>query len=214
MITPSSGFPRPAAAAAFDSAHAAQPAKSTGQTEDAKAAAQANTTASSLRSQQNKQILQASMDVSIKSGGSSLALLYRTAIDHINLELEPELGPNAIGSAPADMFTPEATAGRILSLSTAFFDAYAAQPKNKDLDSETVARNFVDLIRGGFERGFGEARDILGGLGVLGADSPIKQGINQTYALVMKGYDDFLASKLNTRPTADTPPQDAGTAAL
>jgi len=113
------------------------------------------------------------------------------------------LGPNAIGSAPdTEMFTPEATAGRILALSTAFFDAYAAQPKNKDLDSETVARNFVDLIRGGFERGFGETRDILSGLGVLGADSPIEQGINQTYALVMKGYDDFLATKLAASPTS------------
>ena len=38
----------------------------------------------SLRQQQNVQILQASMDVSIQSGDSSLALLYRTAIDRIN----------------------------------------------------------------------------------------------------------------------------------
>lgn len=110
--------------------------------------------------------------LSIKSTDSSLTLLYRTAIDRINLALEPELGPNAIGSAPAETFTPEATAGRILSLSTAFYDAYAAQPKNKDLDSETLARNFVDLIRGGFERGFGEARDILSGLDTLGPDRP------------------------------------------
>ncbi len=57
-----------------------------------------------------------------------------------------------------------------------------------------MARNFVDLIRGGFERGLGEARDILSGLGVLGADSPTEQGFNQTYALVMKGYEDFLAA--------------------
>jgi len=75
-----------------------------------------------------------------------------------------------------------------------------------------VARNFVDLIRGGFEQGFGEARDILSGLGVLGADSPVEQGINQTYALVMKGYDDFLATKLNTVPAANTPLQDTSTA--
>jgi len=212
MITPSIAFPRPAPSAALDLARAAQPVKNAEQTEDAKASTQIKTTASNLRSQQNKGILQASMEVSIKSADSSLALLYRTAIDRINLELEPELGPNAIGSGPADMYTPEATAGRILSLSTAFFDAYAAQPKNKDLDSETVARNFVDLIRGGFERGFGEARDILGGLGVLGADSPIEQGINQTYALVMKGYDDFLAAKLNPQPAANTPPQDTSAA--
>ncbi len=194
MITPSIGLPYPGASAALNSTRAAQ----------------ANTTPSTQRSQQNKQIVQASMDVSIKSADSSLALLYRTAIDRINLVLEPELGPNAIGSAPTEMFTPEATAGRILSLSTAFYDAYAAQ--HKDQDAKTVARNFVDLIRGGFERGFGEARDILGGLNVLGADSPIEQGINQTYALVMKGYDDFLAAKLNPQPAASTPPQDTSAA--
>ncbi len=122
---------------------------------------------SSLRQQQNVQILQASMDVSIQSGDSSLALLYRTAIDRINEYLEPELGPNAIGGKDAPDGSPEGTAGRILSLSTAFYDAYAALAKNKDKDPDTLARVFVDLIRGGFERGFGEARDILSGMGVL-----------------------------------------------
>ena len=160
---------------------------------------------SSLRQQQNVQILQASMDVSIQSGDSSLALLYRTAIDRINEYLEPELGPNAIGGKDAPDGSPEGTAGRILSLSTAFYDAYAALAKNKDKDPDTLARDFVDLIRGGFERGFGEARDILSGLGVLGEDSPIEQGINKTYALVMQGYDDFLANKLGTRQATDTP---------
>lgn len=145
------------------------------------------------------------MDVSIRSGDSSLTLLYRTAIDRINEYLEPELGPNAIGSANMPDNTPEGTAGRILSLSTAFYDAYAAQSRNKDKDAETLARDFVALIRKGFEQGFGEARDILSGLGVLGGESPIGQGINKTYALVMQGFDDFLASKLGTGTKADTP---------
>ncbi len=210
MITTSPGLTRLDTSAALDSARAAQKAKSAEQTPGVKASAQANTTASTQRSQQNKQILQASMDVSIKSADSSLALLYRTAIDRINAVLEPELGPNAISSTPTDQFTPEATAGRILSLSTGFYDAYAAQ--HTDQDSETVVRNFVDLIRGGFERGFGEARDILSGLNVLGADSPIEQGINQTYALVMKGYDDFLTTKLHPSPAANTTPQDTSAA--
>jgi hypothetical protein len=138
------------------------------------------------------------MDVSIQSGNASLTLLYRKAIDRINELLANGLGlaPNAIGRAEAPDNTPDATAGRIFSLSTAFFDAFAAQGKNKDKAPGALAREFVDLILGAFERGFGEANDILSGLNVLGEDSPIEQGINQTYALVMKGYDDFLASKL------------------
>ena len=152
------------------------------------------------------------MDVSIQSSNSSLTLLYRTAIDRINEYLEPELGPNAIGGKGAPDGTPEATAGRILSLSTAFYDAYAAQAKNKDKDPETLARDFVGLIRSGFERGFGEARDILTGLGVMGVDSPIEQGISKTYALVMQGFDDFLASKLGSKTAANAAPKDSSAA--
>jgi len=153
----------------------------------------------SLRQQQNVQILQASMDVSIQSGDASLALLYRTAIDRINEFLGPELGPDAIAGASGQDNSPEGTAGRILALSTALYDAYAA--RHTDKDAETVARDFVALIRGGFEAGFGEARDILSGLGVLGEGSLVATGIQKTYELVMKGYDDFLASKL--APPAD-----------
>ena len=202
MVTPSIGFPRTATPAASNPA-----VGNTAQAKEAKATTDVDSTSpSSLRSQQNAQILQASMDVSIQSGNSSLTLLYRTAIDRINEFLAPELGPNAIGTADAPDASPEATAGRILSLSTAFYDAFAAQPKNKDKDPGALAREFVDLIRGGFESGFGEAKDILTGLNVMGADSPIEQGINKTYALVMKGFDDFLAGKLTPKPAADTPP--------
>jgi hypothetical protein len=206
MVTPSISFPRPAAPAALDATRTVQPVKNASQTQETASSASTSNSASTRRAEQNSQILQASMDVSIKSANSSLALLYRTAIDRINAVLEPELGPNAIGDTATPVHTPEATAGRILSLSTAFYDAYAAQ--NKDKDPETVARNFVDLIRGGFERGFGEAKDILTGLGVMGEDSPIEQGINKTYALVMQGFDDFLATKLGTKPAADAAPKD------
>lgn len=213
MVTPSIGFPRTATPAAPSPNNAAPSVKGTTPAEETKAPTQSKPSASDLRQQQNVQILQASMDVSIQSSNSSLTLLYRTAIDRINEFLAPELGPNAIGAADAPDASPEATAGRILSLSTAFYDAYAAQPKNKGKDTETLARDFVGLIRGGFERGFGEARDILSGLNVLGADSPIEQGINKTYALVMKGYDDFLASKLGTAATTDAPSaKDSGSA--
>lgn len=202
MVTSSVGFPRTAP----PPASAPQAVNGAAQAEEANAPTQTNPSASDLRKQQNVQILQASMDVSIQSSNSSLTLLYRTAIDRINEVLAPELGPNAIGAKDAPDASPEATAGRILSLSTAYYDAYAAQSKNKGKDTETLARDFVGLIRGGFERGFGEARDILSGLNVLGADNPIEQGINKTYALVMKGYDDFLAGKLGTATTTDAAP--------
>lgn len=156
----------------------------------------------------NAQILEASLQVSVQAGNQSMALLYRTAIDSINEYLEPELGPDAIGQAMAQNqdHSAEATAGRILSQSTAFYEAYAAQHQGEN--PEDVARNFVALIRGGFEQGFGEAEDILQGLGVLEEGSPIAAGIQKTYALVQKGYDDFLAQKLEAlrQPAPEPPP--------
>ena len=203
MSTTSIGF-APLSTPAADATRSVQPVAIAAQTQEAKTSTQTSTSPSSLRSQQNAQILQASMDVSIKSANTSLALLYRTAIDRINAMLEPEMGANALADTVAPVQTPEATAGRIVSLTTAFYDAYAGQARNQGKDPDVLIQDFVNLIRGGFEKGFGEAKDILSGLGVMGKDSPIEQGINQTYALVMQGFDDFLASKLSTKPAAAT----------
>lgn len=148
--------------------------------------------AASSRQHLNVQILQSSLEVSIQTGGKSQELVFRAAIDRINELLAPELGPDAIQGAMDQDNSPEATAGRILALSTGFFDAYAAQHPGEDGDQ--LARNFVDLIRGGFEKGFNEARDILEGLDVLSGD--IESGIMKTFELVQKGFDDFLAGKL------------------
>lgn len=155
------------------------------------------TAAASSQGQQNlrnSRILQASLQVSIQAGNDSLALLYRTAVDEINNILAPELGPNAIQNAMSQDNSAQATAGRIVGLSTAMFNAYAARYPDKDM--EVVAQDFVNVVRGGFEQGYKEAEDILNSLGVLSAGSPVAEGISQTFALVQKGYDDWLASKL------------------
>ncbi|QEA11893.1 DUF5610 domain-containing protein [Comamonas flocculans] len=146
------------------------------------------------RARLNAQILQASLEVSLKAGDDATALLYRSAIDRINELLAPEFGPGALQAASAQDHSPAATAGRIVALSTAFFDRYAAQHAGED--PEAVVRNFMKLIRSGFEQGYGEARDILSGLGVMDEGSAIAEGVQQTYALVQQGYDDFLASRL------------------
>ena len=155
------------------------------------------TAAASSQGQQNlrnSRILQASLQVSIQAGNDSLALLYRTAVDEINNVLAPELGPNAIQNAMSQDNSAQATAGRIVGLSTAMFNAYAARYPDKDM--EVVAQDFVNVVRCGFEQGYTEAEDILNSLGGLSAGSPVAEGISQTFALVQKGYDDWLASKL------------------
>lgn len=149
-----------------------------------------------LRRSLDAQILQASLEVSIRSGDESQALLFRSALEGINQALAPTLGADAIQNAMGQDNSAEATAGRILSMSTAFFDAYAAQRPGDD--PETVVRDFVDLIRGGFETGFAEARDILDGLGVF--NGQVEADVMKTRELVLQGYDRFLLDRL---PTSD-----------
>lgn len=147
---------------------------------------------SELRKELNVGILQASMQVSIRSGDQSQALLFRSAIEGINEALAPTLGPDAIQNAMGQDNTAEATAGRIVSMSTGFFEAYAA--RRPDDDPETVLRDFIDVIRGGFEKGFGEAREILDGLGVFAG--AVETDVMKTRELVLQGYDRFLQDRL------------------
>jgi hypothetical protein len=141
------------------------------------------------KQQLNISILQASAQVSISAGDQPQSLLFRSAIDRINDLLAPELGSNAIQNAAVSQDnSPEATAGRILSLSTGFYDSYAKQHPGED--PEQVAQNFVNVIRKGFEQGYREATNILEGLGVFTGN--VKSGVESTFDLVQKGYDDFL----------------------
>ena len=149
----------------------------------------------------NAQILQASMRVTIQAGNEGLTLLYRSAIDALNTILAPELGPDALQAAPPQAHTPEATALRIVSLSTAMFHNYAAQHPTKPADE--AARDFAAILRTGFGQGYAEAEKILLDLGVLGSDSPIAQGLAQTHALVLQGFDDWLAQQIAPRPAED-----------
>ncbi|MBI5437453.1 MAG: DUF5610 domain-containing protein [Nitrosomonadales bacterium] len=133
----------------------------------------------------NVSILKASMEVSLSAGNNSMSLLFKTAIENLNQVLAPELGDNAIQAA-ADSgmdFSPQATADRIVSMSTAFFGKYAENHPEKD--QQTALNDFAKLIGGGIEKGFSEARQILDGLKVLEGD--IASNIDKTYEFVQSG---------------------------
>jgi Domain of unknown function (DUF5610) len=123
-----------------------------------------------------------SAQVSIGAKDESLALLLKTAIDKINEALAPELGEDAIQQAVDSGLdvSPEATAERIVGLSTAFYGAFKEQnPNNDELSS---LDNFLKTIGGGIDKGFEQARDILESLKVLEGD--VASNINETYDLV------------------------------
>lgn len=147
--------------------------------------------------QQNASILQASLDVSIKSKNQPLALLLKSAISGINDLLQAEFGDDAIQAAASQDNTPAGTAGRIVSLSTGFFEAFKRQ--HPDENAGDLLSKFMDTIRSGFEKGAKEAQEILQGMGVL--DGDIASNIDQTLELVRQGYADFEAAQRNSLAT-------------
>ncbi|MEO5935160.1 MAG: DUF5610 domain-containing protein [Duganella sp.] len=155
------------------------------------------------KAQLNASIVQASLTVSLNSSNEPLSVLLKTALTGINEALKDQFGENAIESAVSQDNTPEGTASRIVSLSTAFYDAFKQQ--NPGEDEEVLLNKFIDTLKKGVDQGFGEARDVLQGLKVLGGE--VAGNIDKTYELVQKGYDDFIAARL-AKPAETLPKTD------
>jgi hypothetical protein len=146
--------------------------------------------------QLNQSIIQSQLNLTAQN--DPLALVLKSAITGINEALAPTLGENALQNAASQDNSPEATAGRIVSLSTGFFQAFKQQ--HPDLSEDDAASKFLDTIKGGIERGFKEARDILGGLKVLNGD--VASNVDKTYDLVQQGLNQFASD----HGLATTPP--------
>jgi hypothetical protein len=158
---------------------------------DAKNADKAQESSSvTAKKQFNAAILQSAVDVSASS--KYLSLTFKTAIEGINDALNETLGDNPIQNAYDSGLdvSPEATAERIVSLSTTFFGSY--QKLHPELSQEVALTKFTDLISGGINTGFGEARDILSGLQVLEGD--IASNIDLTYDLVQEKLTSFIVN--------------------
>lgn len=143
------------------------------------------------KTRQNAAILQASLDVSLQSKNEPLALLLKSAINGINELLKPQFGDNAIQAAASQDNTPTGTAGRIVSLSTGFYDAFKLQHQGEE--ASFVLGKFMDTIRRGFEKGAKEAQEVLRNMGVLNGD--IVSNIDKTLELVRQGYAEFQAAQ-------------------
>jgi hypothetical protein len=141
--------------------------------------------AAKAKAQFNASIVQASLTVSLNSSNEPLSVVLKTALTGINEALKDDFGDNAIQNATSQDNTPEGTASRIVSLSTAFYDAFKQQHAGED--EGEVLNKFI-----GVDQGFKEARDVLDGLKVLNGD--VASNIDKTYDLVQQGYADFIAA--------------------
>ena len=142
------------------------------------------------KKQLNASILEASLKFNETISNQPLSLLLKTALEGINDALK-EMGVETTVEQAYESgvdVSPEATAERIVAFSTQFFSSY--QEQHPELDSEQALTQFIEVISGGIEQGFSEARDVLGGLNVLEGD--IATNIDKTYELVLQGLQDFV----------------------
>ena len=174
----------------------AQSANSSNATEESKDKKLTGFEQSRLNKQQlNASIMESQLNLTTGDESNSLKLLYKTALEGINKELEEEFGPNAaqkIKQSEVDT-SPEATADRIVSFATAFYQKYKEQ--TPDMTEEERLDKFLSIIGGGVDTGFKDARDILDGLGVL--SGKVADDIDKTYSLIQDGFARFRESILN-----------------
>ncbi|HEY9042565.1 MAG TPA: DUF5610 domain-containing protein [Rheinheimera sp.] len=155
--------------------------------------------AEQVRQAQNTAILRANEQVSLRSNNDSLSLLYKTALEGINAELEPVMGENAaqkIYDSGIDT-SPEATAERIVAFATGFYSRY--KELNPGKSEEETLDSFLKVIGGGIEKGFADAKDILKGLKVY--EGEVESGVDKTYGLVMQGLNSFRDKMLELATT-------------
>jgi hypothetical protein len=160
-----------------------------------------------MKKNSDRMIVEAQLEVSLKDGPSVMSLLFRTAIEEINKHMPATSKNNTIQNAYENNVdvSPKATAERIFTGATAFFNAYKEQ--NTDLSESEALTKFMGVIRGGINTGFGEARDILESLSVL--EDKIASDIDLTYDYVQTGLDEFnqkITSALeqtSTEPTVE-----------
>jgi len=148
------------------------------------------------KAQMNAAILQANEKVALQSGNNSLSLLYKTALEGINKELETIFGKNAaqkIYDSGIDT-SPEATAGRIVGFATSLFSLYQQQRPSDD--QEQQLDEFMAVIGKGIEQGFADAIKILEGLQVFIGE--VKTGVDATYELVQQGLQSFREKMLES----------------
>lgn len=158
-----------------------------------------------------------SMEVSISAKTETMRLLLQSVMTNIGEALKPymdqppqaQMPPPGQATSPAAAAnatqavdagsvdnSPEATAQRILSFATGFYESFKTQ--HKDMGQTEVTDHFLDVIKSGIEQGFKEAREILDGLGVLQGN--IATNVDKTYELVQKGLADFRNKVLGVTP--------------
>lgn len=138
----------------------------------------------------NASILEAALKYEGTISSQPQLLLLKAALEGINESLKA-LGVEKNLQQSVDEgldVSPQATADRIVTFSTNFFPLYLKQ--HPEMQEQEALTKFTEVISGGIDQGFSEAKEVLLGLNVLKGD--IASNIEKTYDLVQQGLADFI----------------------
>lgn len=127
------------------------------------------------------------VDISTPRVGSSLELTAQQILDKINESIKKDFPDYVVSTAPEDN-TSDKISSNIVQGAVALFSTFASQ--NKDLQGEELISSFMSTIRAGVEKGYGQAKDILGEIGALKV-SGVEDAISETMRLVEVGFKSF-----------------------
>ncbi|RIL10734.1 MAG: hypothetical protein DCC75_03725 [Proteobacteria bacterium] len=142
------------------------------------------------------------IDVGVRDLPKALGLNAQKIIDKLNELLKEKYGKKIEELKPEEV-TPEATAERIVSGSTAFFAIFAKQ--NPNLEGEELLEAFMKEVRSGIEQGYSEAYGILEDLGAFNFKG-VREGIEQTKVLIeekLSKFESFMRKQLGLENTSE-----------
>lgn len=138
----------------------------------------------------------------------SMKMTYQAAMEKLNETLAPELGENAISQENfdkhgADYWTPESTAGRIIDGATGFLEGF--KKAHPELEGEALMEKFMEVVGGGLQQGFNEAKGILQDVKIF--EGQIEDNYTQITDLVDKGMENFRREQLGLPPLEEADDQ-------
>jgi hypothetical protein len=125
----------------------------------------------------------------------SLSVAGQKMIDELNKILKDSV-PNGIQSLDPQEMTPEKTAERIVNGVSGLFPGFADQ--NPELEGEELVDAFMKAVTRGVDQGYGEAVEILEGLGAF-EFSGVKDSVEETRGFIdtkLAGLENSLRQRL------------------